>query len=170
MFHVAVEAAPLEFSPATQEVVVGARAEREVTFRVFANSSVPPHPVAGWLRLSGAATLSQPVQFVVIPRGQTVAYQAQMDGVGEPEYVLESSRVRAVFANAQGGRWLELVWKESNRSLLADGSTALGSSRMELHDSVLTINPAPAGAKIEPSGDVRGESSGGVDRMQQATP
>lgn len=169
-FHLALEAAPLEFSPAAQEVVVGALAEREVTFRVFANNSPPANPVAGWLRLTGAATLSQPVQFVVIPRGQTVAYQAQMDGVGTPEYVLESAHVRAVFANAQGGRWLELVWKESGRSLLADGNTTLGLARMELQDTALTISPAPGGVKIEPYADVRVESSGGVYRLSRATP
>ncbi len=169
MFHVAMEAAPLEFSPATQEVVVGALAEREITFRVFANAA-PANPIGGWLRVSGAANFSEPVQFVVIPRGQTVEYQAQMDGVGEPKYVLESSRVRAVFANAQGGRWLELVWKESNRSLLADGNTLLGPTRLKLSDAVLTLDPAPSGVKLEPYGDVHVQSGGGVYRLERRTP
>ena len=166
VFHVAMEATPLEFSPATQEVVVGALAEREITFRVFAGAAAT-NPVGGWLRVSGAANLTQPVQFVVIPRGQTVVYQAQMDGVGEPEYVLESSRVRAVFANAQGGRWLELVWKESNRSLLADSTALPGPTRLNLSDAVLTLDPAPTGVKLEPAGDVHVESSGGVYRLQR---
>ena len=166
-FRLSLEAAPLEFSPASQEVVVGALADREVTFRVFAGSA-PSNPVTGQLRLSGAAKLDEPVQFVVIPRGQPVEYAAQMDGVGEPEYVLESSRVRAVFANARGGRWLELLWKESNRSLLA-GQTPLEPSHLDLRDTTLTINPAPAGVKLEQYSDVHVEQQAGVFRLERVT-
>ncbi len=54
-----------------------------------------------------------PARFVVVPRGQAVAWSADLDGDGVPEWVLENQKVRAVFSSQDGGRWMEVGWKDS---------------------------------------------------------
>jgi hypothetical protein len=152
-YQLAMNAPGLEFSPAQQEVVVGALAEREVTVRVFANDA-PPGVIRGSLNLTGASTLVQPVQFIAIPRGHTVRYEAQLDGVGAPQFVIESAKVRAVFTQMQGGRWLELVWKESGKNVLVGRSVAVGNVEIELQDNVLSLSGTHLDAGIEQYSDV----------------
>jgi hypothetical protein len=63
---------------------------------------------------------------VVIPRGGTVAYPADLDGDGYDEWLLESQKVRAVFSAQDGGRWLEFAWKDSGLNLLPENGALVG--------------------------------------------
>jgi len=109
-FQIEIKAEGLEFSPAKMDISVGASLARDLTFRVFAKDAAPGIH-AGEARLSGAASVSEPVRFVVIPQNDAVAYSD-----GEFSFI-ESGRYRAAFLP---GRWLELVDKENNRNLLPD--------------------------------------------------
>ncbi|HTQ58042.1 MAG TPA: beta-galactosidase [Bryobacteraceae bacterium] len=101
-----------QFLPAKVDISFAAVMDRVPQFRVF-----PEDASAGlhdWkLRFSGDARLDVPLRFLVIPRGRTVAWSADLDGDGSPEWVLENQKVRAVFSAADGGRWLEFVWKNA---------------------------------------------------------
>jgi hypothetical protein len=59
------------------------------------------------------------MRLVLVPRGGTVAWSADLDGDGAPEWVLESHRVRAVF-RGQSGRWTEFTWKDSGVNVLPE--------------------------------------------------
>lgn len=125
-FAVTAEAQGFQFLPAKAEISMGGVMERTVSLRVFADE-----PDAGLheakLRLSGAADAEIPFRIVAIPRGQTVAYSADLDGDGAPEWVLESQKARAVFSAADGGRWLEYVWKDSGLNFLPESGALAGS-------------------------------------------
>ena len=54
------------------------------------------------------------------PRGRTVAWSADLDGDGSPEWVLETQTVRAVFSAQDGGRWMEFTWKDTNTNFLPE--------------------------------------------------
>ena len=109
----------VEFSPARTEISIGPAMERDVTLRVFAEKA-PPGLTVCRLRLSGAAEVASPLRFVVIPRNQAIAYTADLDGDGAPEWVLENRKVRAVFSGRDGGRWIEFVWKDSGVNVLPE--------------------------------------------------
>ena len=79
------------------------------------------------LRVAGGVDVDMPVRVVVVPRNQTVAWSADLDGDGYPEWVLESQHARAVFSSQDGGRWLEFVWKDSNLNLLPESGAFAGS-------------------------------------------
>ncbi|MCU1325859.1 MAG: glycoside hydrolase, family 35 [Bryobacterales bacterium] len=110
-FHLDLKADGLDFSPASADVTVGYAAQRAVTFRVFASSSASGVHV-GEARLSGAATATEPVRFVVLPQNAPVAWSA--DGFS----FLESLRQRATFLP---GRWLEFIGKDNGRDALPAG-------------------------------------------------
>lgn len=115
----------LEFFPPKTEISIGAVMERVVPVRVFA-----PEARAGvneWrLRISGGTAAEMPVRLVVVPRGQAVAYAADLDGDGCPEWVLENQRARAVFSSRDGGRWIEYVWKDTGANLLPENGWLAG--------------------------------------------
>ncbi len=101
-----------EFLPARTELSSAAIMDRVLQFRVF------PRDAAGGLHdwslgFSGGAKLDVPARFLAIPRGQAVAWSADLDGDGSPEWILENQKVRAVFSAQDGGRWLEFVWKDA---------------------------------------------------------
>jgi Glycosyl hydrolases family 35 len=120
-----------QFLPQKTELNSGALMDRVVDFRVF-----PEHAAPGlhdWnLRFTGGASLEMPVRFLVIPRGQTIAWQADLDGDGLPEWVLENQRARAVFSTQDGGRWLEFVWKDSDTNVLPEEGALAGSGPVEV--------------------------------------
>ncbi len=58
------------------------------------------------------------MRVVLVPRGRTVAWSADLDGDGSPEWVLESQKARAVFSSQDGGRWMEFTWKDANLNFL----------------------------------------------------
>jgi hypothetical protein len=57
---------------------------------------------------------------VLVPRGRTVVWTADLDGDGSPEWILESQKARAVFSTQDGGRWLEFVSKDANANFLPE--------------------------------------------------
>lgn len=130
-FTVQAEGEGLEFSPARSEISIAGGMERDVMIRVF--------PVPGrrglepWrLHISGAADVDLPVRFAVIPRGETLAYSADLDDDGQPEWVLENQRARAVFSTQDGARWLEFVWKDSGLNLLPETGALAGQGAAEV--------------------------------------
>jgi hypothetical protein len=72
------------------------------------------------LRVTGGAQADAPMRALVAPRNAVVAWSADLDGDGAPEWVLESHKARAVFSGADGGRWMEFTWKDSNTNFLPE--------------------------------------------------
>jgi len=122
----------LEFFPPKTELVVGATEERRVPMRIFAKEGTAG--VLTWnLKVTGAATLDLPMRVVPIPRGQTVAWSADLDGDGSPEWVLETQKVRAVFSAQDGGRWMEFNWKDTNLNYLPERGAFATRGPVEVH-------------------------------------
>ena len=120
-----------QFLPANAELNCGAIMDRTAEFRVFAESV--PAGLHDWnLHVSGGANLDIPARFLVIPRGQTVVWSADLDGDGAPEWVLENERARAVFSTQDGGRWLEFLWKDSNTNVLPESGALAGNGPVEV--------------------------------------
>ena len=151
-FILTAASSELEFSPAQTVISIAGSSERDVVVRVFSDKAEAGLHDA-WLKLSGPTMLEMPVRLIVIPRGETVIYTADLDGDGTPETILESLKARAVFSSASGGRWMEFVWKESGRNVLPEGGVPLGPARFELHDSQLAIESnAPLPVDVLKSG------------------
>jgi hypothetical protein len=55
-----------------------------------------------------------------LPRNQSIAWTADLDGDGSPEWVLESPHARAIFTAEDGGRWLEFTWKDTDTNFLPE--------------------------------------------------
>ena len=64
-------------------------------------------PLAAKCQLA-SAEVAMPMRLILTPRGGTVAWTADLDGDGAPEWILESPKVRAVFSAQDGGRWIGL--------------------------------------------------------------
>jgi len=121
----------LEFFPEKIEVSIAGTDERRVSLRVFATQGVSG--VRDWrLRVSGGAALELPMRAVLLPRGRTIVWSADLDGDGSPEWVLENQKIRAVFTSQDGGRWIELNWKESNASLLPEHGALAAAGAVEV--------------------------------------
>jgi hypothetical protein len=120
-FHLDASGAGLGFSPAKTEISVAAADERKVTLHVLpADTSATG--LRDWrLHVTTPAgdVLDLPMRVLLLPRRQTVAWSADLDGDGSPEWVLESTRARAVFSAQDGGRWMEFVWKDANWNVVA---------------------------------------------------
>jgi hypothetical protein len=157
-FSIEAQGSGLEFSPRTEISIAGGM-ERDALVRVF--------PIAGqrglvpWrLHISGAAEVDLPMRFAVIPRGSTLAYSADLDNDGEPEWVLENQRARAVFSSRDGGRWLEFVWKDSNFNVLPEGGALAAAGSADVQGNLdgslefragnlrRTVRLAPSGAML----------------------
>ena len=110
-FDVAIDAPGLEFSPEKVTVSVGALLARDVTFHVF-SSGADPGVHEGTVKVSGAAAISQPVRFVVVPP------EGSVDWTWEGFSLRENTRFRASFL---AGRWLEMIDKDSGQDLLPPG-------------------------------------------------
>jgi hypothetical protein len=107
----------LEFSPARTEISVGAMAERSVLLRVFGKEGATG--LRDWhVRVSGGAEETLPFRAVLVPRAGVVAWSADLDGDGSPEWVLESQKARAIFSSCDGGRWMEFTWKDTGTNFL----------------------------------------------------
>ncbi|MFN7997904.1 MAG: beta-galactosidase [Bryobacteraceae bacterium] len=121
-----------QFLPAKTELNSGAVMERTISFRVLPNEVSAG--LQDWtLNIAGGTNLALPVRFLVIPRGQTVVWSADLDGDGSPEWILENQRARAVFATQDGGRWLEYVWKDSNLNVLPENGALAGTGPVAVH-------------------------------------
>jgi hypothetical protein len=109
----------LEFFPPKSETSVGATDERRFNLRIFAAEGAAG--VREWrMRASGGANLDLPMRAVLVPRGRTVAWNADLYGDGNTEWVVESQKVRAVFSAQDGGRWMEFTWKDTNTNFLPE--------------------------------------------------
>jgi hypothetical protein len=124
----------LDVFPAKTEIAVGAMAERNVSLRLFAaEGSGNLLGLRDWmLRVTGAADLELPMRAVLVPRGRTAVWSADLNGDGYPEWVLESSRARAVFSAEDGGRWTEFTWKDANTNLLGERGAFAAAGRVDV--------------------------------------
>jgi hypothetical protein len=126
----------LDFFPAKIDLAVAPTDERRSEFRVFAHEGI-----SGLrdftLKISGGADLIMPMRVILVPRNATVAWHADLDGDGQPEWILESAKVRAVFSAQDGGRWMELTWKDTNTNFLPESGLLLGRDPAEIR------SPAP---------------------------
>ncbi|MGA2132569.1 MAG: beta-galactosidase [Bryobacteraceae bacterium] len=150
-----------QFLPPKSDISFAAAMDRVPQFRVF-----PENAGAGlhdWnLQFSGDTKLDVAARFLVIPRGRTVAWSADLDGDGSPEWVLENQKVRAVFSAQDGGRWLEFVWKNAapyGLNVLPENGSLAGAGPVEVKtgDGVLeftgkgwkrTVRLAGSGAEL----------------------
>jgi len=112
-FDLALSVPGLDFSPEKLTVSVGASVARDVTFRVF-SSSAETGMHEGEIRLSGAATMTEPVRIVVLPPTGTVAWSA------EGFSILEDVKSRSSYL---GDRWLEMIDKATGADSQPAGGT-----------------------------------------------
>ncbi len=156
----------LEFFPPKAELSIGGTDERRLSMRVFGSEGVTG--LRDWnVHVTGGTQLDLPMRVLLIPRGRTVAWTADLDGDGYPEWVLEYQKVRAIFSTQDGGRWMEFTGKDLNANFLPEQGVFAASGPVEIHagsdsleiigkgwkrtvrlaDSVLTIDqtsPLPA--------------------------
>jgi hypothetical protein len=130
-FVVEAQADGWEFLPARTEISIGGAMERVLSMRAFGKGD-ESGLCEGRLKISGGTEMEVPLRIVSVPRGQTVAYSTDLDGDGVPEWVLESSSVRAVFSARDGGRWLEFVWKDTGANFLPAAGAFAGSGPVEV--------------------------------------
>jgi hypothetical protein len=113
------------------DLTVGPTDERRAEFRVFAHEGI-----AGLrdfnLKITGGADVTMPMQVILVPRNTTVAWTADLDGDGQPEWILESPKVRAVFSAQDGGRWMELIWKDTNTNFLPESGLLAEPGAVEI--------------------------------------
>lgn len=158
-FTVEAQGDGLEFSPARTEIAIGGTMARDALVRVFPLPS--ERGLVPWrLHVTGAAEVDLPMRFAVIPRGETIAYSGDLDNDGQPEWVLENQHARAVFSAADGGRWLEFVWKDSGIDVLPENGAiaATGAAEVQitpdnalqfrLHGRLRTVRLAGPGATL----------------------
>jgi hypothetical protein len=128
----------VELSPSKTDVSIGPSMEREVSIRLFATDAQPGlHKCM--FSLDGGAHLDTPSHVVVIPRDKPVDYSLDLDSDGQPEHIVENQRLRAVFSQPDGGRWLEFVAKDANRNVLPDSGVQIGKSSIDLRGTELAL-------------------------------
>ncbi len=124
----------LDFFPPKTEISIGAMDERRYSLRVFAQDGLAG--LRDWhLKVAGGASLDLPMRVVLLPRGRTVVWSADLDGDGSPEWVLESQKARAIFSTQDGGRWMEFTWKDSNMNYLPEQGAYASAGAVEIHPS-----------------------------------
>ena len=135
-YTLAVAGEGLDFFPAKFDVAVDAVAERRVPLRIFAKDGAGEgvEGLRDWnLKIGGGATQDVPMRVLLLPRNRTVAWSADLDGDGSPEWVLETQKVRAVFSSQDGGRWMEFNWKDTNLNLLPPQGVFAAPGPVEVH-------------------------------------
>jgi hypothetical protein len=121
----------LEFLPASSEISIGAAAERHFSLRVF--GEVGAAGLREWrLGAAGAGTAELAIRALLIPRGRTVAWSADLDGDGSPEWIVESQKARAIFSSADGGRWMEFTSKDNDENFLPVEGAFAGGGAVEV--------------------------------------
>ncbi len=124
----------LDFFPPKTEISIGAMDERRYSLRVFAHDGLSG--LRDWhLKVAGGASLDLPMRVLLLPRGRTVVWSADLDGDGSPEWVLESQKARAIFSTQDGGRWMEFNWKDSNMNYLPEQGAYASAGAVEIHPS-----------------------------------
>ncbi len=133
-YHLEPKGAGLEFLPPKAELSVGPTDERRVEFRVFAAEGVAG--LRDWtLKSSGGADVTLPMRLILVPRNATVVWSEDLDGDGAPEWILESSKVRAIFSAQDGGRWMEFTWKDTNANFMPEGGVFAQAGAVEVRDT-----------------------------------
>ena len=131
-YSLLAEGEGLDIFPAQSEVAVDAVAERRAPLRIFAKEGVDG--LRDWnLKIGGGATQDLPMRVLLLPRGRTVAWSADLDGDGSPEWVLETQKVRAIFSSQDGGRWMEFNWKDTNLNFLPVQGAFAAAGPVEVH-------------------------------------
>jgi hypothetical protein len=133
-FHIEAAGDGLEFLPAKTDLAVGAVDERMLSLRMFAKEGVSGLREFR-VKVGGAATLDLPMRVLLLPRGRTVAWSADLDGDGSPEWVLESQKARAVFSTQDGGRWSEFTWKDGGVNFLPEQGVFAGAGRVDIREA-----------------------------------
>jgi hypothetical protein len=146
-YHLEAAGEGLEFLPARIDISVGAVDERPVSFRVFGKEGATG--LREWrLHISGGTEVDLPMRVVLLPRMGTVAWSADLDGDGTPEWVLESQKVRAVFSTHEGGRWLDLTWKDTDTNFVPEEGAFVQSG-------TVAVRPAADGLEFTGEGWTR---------------
>jgi hypothetical protein len=127
-FTVSADGPGLTFSPARTEISIGPAMQRLVSLRVFSGRA-GLHEAT--VRLSGHGRGEEPVRLLAVPRNRAISWEADLDGDGIAEHVLENQRARAVFSTA-GGRWLEFVWKDTGQNVLPEQGAFAVSQRVSI--------------------------------------
>lgn len=122
----------LDFFPAKTEISIGAMEERRYSLRVFAKAG-QSGLLDARLKVAGGAALDLPLRVLLLPRGKTASWSADLDGDGTVEWVLESQKARAVFSTQDGGRWMEFTWKDSNTNFLPEAGALAATGPVEIH-------------------------------------
>jgi len=131
-YHLEASGEGLEFFPPKTEVSIAGTEERRVSLRIF--SAAAEAGLREWrLRVTGGTNVDLAMRALVLPRGRTVAWSADLDGDGSKEWVLESQKVRAVFSTQDGGRWMELNAKDLNVNFLPEQGLFTGTGPVEVH-------------------------------------
>jgi hypothetical protein len=143
-YHLEFSGKGLEFLPAKTDIAIAPMEERRVEIRVFASQSADNaegDPVLRdfHLRVTSGADVDLPMRVLLLPRGRTVLWSADLDGDGYPEWILESPKVRAVFSAQDGGRWMEFTWKDTAVNFFPEGGVfaAPGPVEVQAHDNIL---------------------------------
>jgi hypothetical protein len=129
----------LDFFPAKTDIAVGATEERRVPLRILlkegsGGAKDGAEGLREWrLKVTGGATLDLPMRVLLLPRNRTLAWSADLDGDGSPEWVLETQKVRAVFSSQDGGRWMEFTWKDANLNFLPEQGAFAAAGAVEVH-------------------------------------
>jgi hypothetical protein len=130
-YKVEASGAGLEFFPPKVEITIGAMSERRVNMRVFAaNGSAGLRDFQ--LHVTGGATFDLPARALAVPRTGTVAWAADLNNDGSPEWVLESPQARAVFSTQDGGRWMEFTWKDGAVNFLPEQGALSAAGPVEV--------------------------------------
>jgi hypothetical protein len=126
----------LDFFPAKTEVAVAAVEERRVPLRIFVKDGARDgaEGLRDWnLKVGGGSAQDLPMRVLLLPRNRTVAWSADLDGDGSPEWVLETQKVRAIFSSQDGGRWMEFNWKDTNLNFLPPQGAFAAAGPVEVH-------------------------------------
>ena len=146
-YRVEASGAGMEFLPHETDISIGAMDERRVEFRVFVKDGATDavnESETGLrdfhLRVTRDADLDLPMRALLLPRGRTVAWTADLDGDGYPEWILESPKARAIFSAQDGGRWMEFTWKDTNDNFLPEGGALAAPGPVEVHANGDTLS------------------------------
>ena len=121
----------LDILPPKTEISVAAMDERRFPLRIFGKAGADG--VREWhLKVTGGATQDLPMRALLLPRDRTVAWSADLDDDGSPEWVLETQKVRAVFSSQDGGRWMEFNWKDTNLNFLPESGAFAAQGAVEV--------------------------------------
>lgn len=133
-YHLEVSGQGLEFLPAKADLGVAPTDERRIEMRVFTDDSGSNTGLRDFhLRVTGGADLDLPMRVLLLPRGRTVVWSADLDGDGYPEWILESQKVRAIFSEQDGGRWMEFTWKDTNANFFPEGGVFAAPGPVKVH-------------------------------------